>query len=67
MSGPCGYESRLEGQARIRYLDETTYGDAAGDPDFFRGERGNDASIEGDVVSVQMRPFAVALLEFSNR
>ncbi len=53
--------------ASVRYLDETTYGEAGGDPDFFRGSGGQHLMANDGVFSVRLLPFAVACLDIQGQ
>lgn len=53
------------GKVNVRYLDETTYDAAAADPGFFRGSGGHSVDVIDGMISLMMRPFAVACVDIT--
>ena len=53
------------GNPAVRYLDETTYDAAAADPAFFRGSGGHSVDVIDGMISLTMRPFAVACVDIT--
>jgi hypothetical protein len=51
-----------DGRVSIRRLDETTYGEAGGDPAAFRGRR-EEATVKGGELELVLAPFAVVRVD----
>ncbi len=51
------------GRAQIRFLDETTAGEALGQPERFRARAGQTAGAVGGVLMVRLLPYALARID----